>query len=84
MTLAGPAQAVPDPGTAASSTSALTHPDIGPVPAISQEAAEGIAVLRANLTRVHGGDHHVTIWFDEDDGISVQRGSYAGRVTEYG
>jgi hypothetical protein len=82
--LAGPAQARPDPGTPASSSSAPTHPGIGPTAADAQQAPADIALLQANLTRLHGSEHTATVWFDRDGGITVQRGRYAGRVVEYG
>jgi len=84
VTLAGPAQAVPDPGTPTLSTSPPTQPGAGPTAADAQQAAADIALLRANLTRLHGGDYSATIWFDETSGITVQRGRFAGRTLEFG
>jgi hypothetical protein len=78
--LAGPAQAVPAPGTAASSTTAAAESSTSEC----ASAAQDIARLRANLTALHGNDYRATIACDGTHGITVQRGSFAGRVTEKG
>jgi len=83
VALAGTAQAVPDPGTPTSSTSA-PHSGTGPSATDGQQAAADIARLQANLTRLQGTGYQATISFDETYGITVQRGRFAGRITEFG
>jgi len=84
VALAGTAQAVTDPGTPTSSTSAPAAPGTGPTAADARQAAADIARLQANLTRLHGSGYQATIWFDHTFGITVQRGDFAGRITEFG
>ena len=84
VTVAGPAHAVPDPGTPTSSTSGSSRPDLFPASAAATDTAGDIARLRAGLTRLHGGGYQATIRFDDTYGIAVQRGRFAGRVTEFG
>lgn len=84
VTVTGPAHAVPDPGTPTSSTSGHAQPENVPASAASTDAAGDIARLRAGLTLLHGSSYQATIWFDETSGISVRRGRFGGRVTEYG
>lgn len=84
VTVAGPAHAVPDPGTPTSSTSGPARPGLVPASAAATDAAGDIARLRAGLNRLHGSGYQATIRFDDTHGISVQRGRFAGRVTEFG
>jgi hypothetical protein len=78
VTFAAPSQAVPDPGTA---TPVLAVAD---APAGCATAAADAARLQANLDRLHGSDYRGTIGCDPTLGITVQRGSFAGRVTDRG
>jgi hypothetical protein len=78
VTFAGPARAVPDAGTAS------TVLAVGGATSGCASAAADIARLRANLDRLYGDDYRVTIGCDPTLGITVQRGSFAGRVTENG
>jgi hypothetical protein len=78
VTFAGPAHAVPDAGTA-TSVLAVAGATTG-----CATAADDVARLQANLDQLHGSGYRVTIACDPILGITVQRGSFAGRVTEIG
>ena len=78
VTFAGPAQGVPDAGTP---TTAVAVAVAGATTGCAT-AADDIARLRAHLDQLHGSDYRVTIACDPPLGITVQRGSFAGRVTE--
>jgi hypothetical protein len=83
VSMAGPALAVPDAGTPTASSPATAPGAIGPGSDGATDAAADIARLRANFTRLHGSGYRATIWFDRTFGITVQRGDFAGRITEY-
>jgi hypothetical protein len=74
VALAGPAHAVPIADAQTSTSAEAGH---------TSDCAADIAALRANLDRLYGHDYVATIRCDGALGITVQRGSFAGRVTEY-
>lgn len=83
VALAGPAHAAPDPGTPASTTTAAAETGVRST-SDCPTAVQDIARLRANLTALHGSDYRATVGCDGTHGITVQRGRFAGHVTEYG